>query len=189
MNTEEMMKMCDKLSYKYKTTQMRQDLVQEGVLACLEVLAVEDSPHPAKLYRAADKAMWDYLNFSGLPVTMPITGASRSAMKGEELDDTQTYSDDGVEALREAVASTSVQYDDADISVPDHAEEYERIEYDAYVASKVVTVLSKDELEIIKLRYYADMSQEEVASVIGVSQKTVSRREEAALKKLKKHLS
>lgn len=188
MNTEEIMKMCDKLSYKYKTAQMRQDLVQEGILACLEVLAVEDNPHPAKLYRAADKAMWDYLNFSGLPVTMPITRASRSAMKGEELDDTQTYSDGGVEALREAVASTTVEYDDASMSVNDHAADYEKMEYEAYVSSKIVTNLSGVDLEIIKLRYYQDLTQEEVGELLGLSKQAVSKRENAALERLKHKL-
>lgn len=187
MTNDEITKMCDKLSYKYKS-QMREDLVQEGLLAVYEALA-EDPDSPAgKLYKIADRAMWDHLNFASLPVSMPVTRASRAAMRGGELDSTQTYSEEGEEALREAVASVSVEYDDAEISVPDHAEVYEEMEYQAYVASKVVTVLSGVDLDIIKLRYYHDMTQDEVGQALGISKQAVSKRETAALEKLKRKL-
>ena len=187
MTMDEAIRMCEKLSYKYKS-QYREDLVQEGLLAAYEVLADEAGAHPAKVYRAADRAMWDYLNFGNLPVSMPITRASRAAMRGDELDQTQTYSEEGEEALREAVEFVSVEYDDAEISVPDHAETYEKMEYEAYVASKVVTVLDGVDLDIIKLRYYHDMTQEEVGKELHMSKQAVSRREAAALEKLKRKL-
>lgn len=187
MTNDEIMKMCDKLSYKYKS-QIREDLVQEGLLAVYEALT-EDPELPAgKLYKIADRAMWDHLNFAALPVSMPITPASRGFMRGAEGYSGQTYSEEGEEALREAVASVSVEYDDAEISVPDHAEVYEEMEYQAYVASKVVTVLSGVDLDIIKLRYYHDMTQDEVGQALGISKQAVSKRETAALEKLKRKL-
>ena len=185
MNHDEMMTMCEKLSYKYKNAQMREDLVQEGVLACLEILAEEDEPHPAKLYRAADKAMWDHLNFSGLPVHVPVDKASRALMRGSEVDKNQTYSETGVETLREAVTSVGIEYDDASMSVSDHAETYEKVEYDAYVASKVVTLLSGIDLDIIKLRYYEGLTAREVGEKLGISKQAVNKRETAALEYLK----
>jgi RNA polymerase sigma factor (sigma-70 family) len=109
-------------------------------------------------------------------------------MRGEELDNTQTYSEYGEEQLREAVASVAVEYDDAEISVSSHADVYEETEYEAYISTKVVTVLDGDELDVIKYRYYDGYTQAETAALLRVSQATVSRREEDALKKLKKHL-
>lgn len=187
LTTDEIVEMCDKLSYKYKS-QRREDLVQEGVLAIYEILAEEPDAHAGKLYKEADRAMWDHLNFASLPVSMPITPASRGMMRGAESYSGQTYSEEGEEALREGVSSVSVEYDDAEISVPDYAETYEKMEYEAYVASKVVTVLDGVDLDIIKLRYYHDMTQEEVGKELHMSKQAVSRREAAALEKLKRKL-
>lgn len=187
MTLDEVVRMCEKLSYKYKS-QCREDLLQEGLLAAYEVLSDESDAHPAKVYRAANRAMWDYLNFGSLPVSIPITRASRAAMRGGELDPTQTYSQEGEEALREAVECVSVEYDDTEMSVPDHAEAYEKLEHEAYVASKVVTVLKGVDLDVIKLRYYHDMTQDEVGKALGMSKQAVSRRETSALEKLKRKL-
>jgi RNA polymerase sigma factor (sigma-70 family) len=188
MNHDEMMTMCEKLSYKYKAPQMREDLMQEGILACLEILAVEDEPHPAKLYRAADKAMWDHLNFSVLPVHVPATRASRTALRGTELDPSQTYSENGEETLREAVSSVGIEYDDTSMSVHDYADTYEKLEYESYVAAKLVTTLSGEDLDIIKKRYYEGLTQDQVADIMGVNRATISRKEKQALKQLGKHL-
>lgn len=188
MKQDEMIAMCDKLSYKYKSAQMREDLVQEGVLACLEILAEEDNPHPAKLYRAADKAMWDHLNFSALPVRVPVDKASRALMRGSDVDKCQSYSEDGIEVMKEAVTSVSVEYDDTMMMVDDYSAKYEKKEYEAYVKSKVFGLLSGDELEIIKLRYYENMTQTEVADLFGVKQATISRKEKQALERLRKKL-
>lgn len=188
LTTEQIMTMCDKLSYKYKAGQEREDLVQEGLLAVYEVLHVEPDAHPAKLFRHADRAMWDYLNFSPLPVTIPITSASRDAMRGGEFDNSQTYSEAGEMALREAVAYVGVEYDDDTISTPSHADFYEDLEYEAYISTKVVTVLDAEELDVIKFRYYEGLTQKETSEALMVSQSTVSRREEEALRKIRSSL-
>ena len=188
MEANEILTMCNKLSYKYKNSQMREDLVQEGVVAVYGILSEEPDAHPAKLYRAAERAMWDHLNFSGLPVSMPITPASRGAMMGSDSYSGQTYSESGEEALRDAVAYTSTEYDDTIMQTEDHAADYEKKEYEAYVSAKLVTTLSGIDLEIIKLRYYHDMSQEEVGELIGMSKQAVSKRETAALERLKHKL-
>lgn len=48
--------------------------------------------------------------------------------------------------------------------------------------------LSKDELELIRLRYFLDKTQSEIASVFGTNQVQVSRSEQKVLKKLKNNL-
>lgn len=53
---------------------------------------------------------------------------------------------------------------------------------------EAVRTLSEREQTIIKLRYYGDKTQMEIASEIGISQAQVSRLEKAALEKLRKQL-
>ena len=62
MNDKEIMGMCKKLAYRYNSEAHREDMMQEGILVCYEVLAEEPDAHPAKLYRAAKSRMHDYLN-------------------------------------------------------------------------------------------------------------------------------
>jgi RNA polymerase sporulation-specific sigma factor len=53
---------------------------------------------------------------------------------------------------------------------------------------EAVRTLPPREQKIIRLRYYKDKTQMEIASEIGISQAQVSRVEKAALEKLRKQL-
>jgi len=53
---------------------------------------------------------------------------------------------------------------------------------------EAVRTLTPREQKIIRLRYYRDKTQMEIASEIGISQAQVSRVEKAALEKLRKQL-
>lgn len=188
MTVDELQKMCDKLSYKYKTVSMREDLSQEGLLACLEILNKEPDAHPAKLYRAADKAMWDYLNFDSVAVAVPKDKAARAILRGSEVDSNQSYSESGVETLKSAITAKKVEYDDIYMMVEDHAIAYEEKEFARFVSSKVSEVLDGVDLKIIRMRYNQDMTLEEVGSALGLSKQAVSKRETDALEKLKRRL-
>lgn len=188
MKHSELHKIVERLSYKYKNAQMREDLYQEGYMACLEVLGDKPNAHPAELHRAADKAMWDYINLSDLPVSLPKNTATREARRDGKLDLSRSYSKSGEEALVEAVGATSVEYDDTSMSVPDCTERYENMERDAIVAANVITTLSGIELEIVKLRYYHGMTQVEVGEKLGISKQAISKHESSALSRLETRL-
>ncbi|MCW3050417.1 MAG: Sigma-70, region 4, partial [Solirubrobacterales bacterium] len=49
--------------------------------------------------------------------------------------------------------------------------------------------LGKEEWALLHLRFTADWTQEEIGKVLGVSQMTVSRRQRAALQRLRDHLA
>ena len=53
----------------------------------------------------------------------------------------------------------------------------------------VIAGLSKEEQELIRYRYYNDLTQSETASILGISQVKVSRYEKKLLKKLETSLS
>jgi len=54
--------------------------------------------------------------------------------------------------------------------------------------SVAVTTLDLKELQLLKERYYEGKSQEDLAVELGVSQRTISRREESMLDKLRQCL-
>ena len=112
MNTEEMMKMCRSLAYKYNSPNQFDDLVSEGMLECLEQVD-QGNTHGANLRRMANRAMHDYMNLKNLPVTVPVTTATRSLAR--DTEDNSTMSREGVTKLQQAINSTSTPLESAEI--------------------------------------------------------------------------
>ena len=189
LNDKQVMKMCEKLAYKYNSETHRQDMAQEGVLVCYEILAVEPDAHPAKLYREAKRRMHDYLNLDTQPVTVPKHSRSRRLARNINDTDTGDMSEQGYEWLKLVLQTEDRPYDD-DYSVcdKDHALAFEVREYYAHVSTVVSKTLSDTEMCIIKMRYYKGMTQDDVANTLGVHQSWVSRHENVALSKLSKCL-
>ena len=177
--------MCERLAYKYNSESHREDLVQEGVLKCYEILAKEPDAHPAKLHREANRRMHSYLNLETQPVFIPDHSRARRLARDIEDDDTGNMSEDGYAWLKLVLASENLPYsDDFGISSDDHATDYEEREYGAYLMAVAVTTLSPEEWKILKMRYWLDMTQDEVGVAVNENQKWVSRHEKSALSKL-----
>ena len=189
MNDKEIMGMCKKLAYKYNSDTHREDMMQEGVLVCYEILAQEPDAHPAKLYRAAKSRMHDYLNIDTLPVSMPKSDTVRSITHTGEAGLATEYSETNVEWIKNILSSDRTPYDeDFAMSDLDQAHDYEEREYADYVRGKAISELTRKEWHVIKLKYYEGMSQEEVGEGLKISQQQVSRYEVSALAKLRKGL-
>lgn len=112
MTTEEMMKMCRSLAYKYNSPSHFDDLVSEGMLECLEQVD-QGNTHGANLRRMANRAMHDYMNLKNLPVTVPVTTATRSLAR--DAEDNSTMSQEGVAKLQQAIKSTSTPLESVDV--------------------------------------------------------------------------
>jgi RNA polymerase sigma-B factor len=65
---------------------------------------------------------------------------------------------------------------------------FDRTEY-AELLTSLRHELGKEEWALLHLRFTADWTQEEIGKVLGVSQMTVSRRQRAALQRLRDHLA
>jgi len=107
MKPETIMMMCEGLARRYKNPNHYDDLVGEGVLQCYEILAEDPKPHPAKLYREANRRMHDYLNLDVFPVDIPASDVSRRLSRdidSEEFGDTN-WSEDGINYLRNILSS------------------------------------------------------------------------------------
>jgi RNA polymerase sigma factor (sigma-70 family) len=186
MNDKDIMGMCKKLAYRYNSEAHREDMMQEGILVCYEVLAEEPDAHPAKLYRAAKSRMHDYLNIDTLPVTMPKSDTIRSLTHTGEAGSSSEYSTDTVQWIKNVLSSDKTPYDD-DFAVSDldQAQEYEDREYNEYVRALALCNLTRQEWHVIKLRYYEGYSQEDVALGLRITQQAVSLSESKALSKLR----
>jgi RNA polymerase sigma factor (sigma-70 family) len=128
--------------------------------------------------------MHDYINLGLQPVSIPKHNVARRLSHDINDEETGDMSEDGANWLRNILSSEAVSYEEFSSSIPDHAEEYEKADYENYILTVAEQHLSIEEWRILRLRFWEDMSQSEVAEVLGLNQSTVSRREEQALKHL-----
>lgn len=188
MDSKEILKMCEKIAYKYNRPEDFEDIVQEAVLACYEVLAVKDEPHPAELYRAAQKRAYDYVNFDTHGLTIPASDTARSVSRKGEAGESSSWSDEAVDHLTMVLHSEWGEYDDEMVEGDSLSAEMNIIKTEERqnFINTVLSSLKPDEMKIIRMRYYEDMTQDEVADVLGITREAVSQRETKILKKLKK---
>lgn len=183
--------LCKSLARRYRNTQQFDDLVSEGVLACYETLA-EGKTAPADFTGAARKAMHDYINVKTKAVSIP-TGwnayaVSKAMSSGSEADGVTGMSEETLLSFMQAMSNATESATDDTAFTVDHAILFEEKEYHSYVLSVAKETLSTEEMKVLKLRYFGDMTQDEVAEHMKISQKLVSRQEISALGKLKKRL-
>ena len=184
ISNEDLINMCRKLAHKYNRPNDFDDLVSEGSIVCLELRAEDPEVHPAKLYREANRAMHDYINLSLQPVSIPKHNVARRLSHDINDEDIGNMSEDGANWLRNILSSEAVSYEEFSSSIPDHAEEYEKADYENYVLTVAEQHLSLEEWRILRLRFWEDMSQQEVADAISSTQRQVSRIESKAIETL-----
>jgi len=184
ISNEDLINMCRKLAHKYNRPNDFDDLVSEGSIVCLELRAEDPEVHPAKLYREANRAMHDYINLGLQPVSIPKHNVSRRLSHDINDEETGNMSEDGANWLRNILSSEAVSYEEFSSSIPDHAEEYEKADYENYVLTVAEQHLSLEEWRILRLRFWEDMSQQEVADAISSTQRQVSRIESKAIETL-----
>ena len=183
----EIVGMCEKLANRFNSPSHRDDMVQEGVLKCYEILADGEEVHPAHLYREAKRRMHDYLNIDVLPVTVPAHNITRRLTRDIDDDEIGEMSEAGHKWLKVVLSSASGQYNEEyGGSGKDHVERYETKDFAKHVIKTAREKLTTEELEVVKLRYFGDMTQEDVANAMGKNKMWVSRYENSAMQKLRK---
>ena len=183
----EILEMCERVANRFNSPSHRDDMVQEGVLKCYEILADDDKVHPAHLYREAKRRMHDYINIDVLPVAVPAHNITRRLTRDITDKSKGDMSETGHKWLKVILSSTSGQYNEEyGASSREHVSRYEAKELASYVIKTAREKLTTEELEVIEMRYFGDMTQDDVAKVTGNNQTWVFRREESALRKLRK---
>lgn len=190
MNTETVVTMCERLARKMGRPQHYEDLVSEGVLKSLEVLDDTPDTHPANVYRAARKRMYDYVNFDCHGLSVPASDAARAVARGNDTSERDDYSERGLELLRATLDSEWGEYDEdfMESYLPTAEETLINKDTGETLTRMILEALTDDESQIIILRYFEEATQDEVADLYGMSRQAVSLREIRALRKLRLRL-
>ena len=190
MNTETVVTMCERLARKMGRPQHYEDLVSEGVLKSLEVLHDTPDTHPANVYRAARKRMYDYVNFDCHGLSVPASDAARAVARGNDTSERDDYSERGLELLRATLDSEWGEYDEdfTESYLPTAEETLINKDTGETLTRMILEALTDDESQIIILRYFEEATQDEVADLYGMSRQAVSLREIRALRKLRLRL-
>ena len=186
LNTDEIVIMCKRLANKYHMYHMKDDLVSEGVLAIYERLSVNPEEYPYRLYRIAKGALYAYVNIKSRALAIPVNDTTIAVALGKVYNEGEewrmsTYSDEGIEAIYDALQG-SVEYNYLHAETPDCSSEYEIKD----MIVKCMDLLTEKERQVIEMRYFDEMKQDQVGDIYGVSQKTVSMWESDALQKMSK---
>ena len=184
ISNEDLINMCRKLAHKYNRPNDFDDIVSEGAIVCLELRAEDPEVHPAKLYREANRAMHDYINLGLQPVSIPKHNVARRLSHDINDEETGNMSEDGANWLRNILSSEAVSYEEFSSSIPDHAEEYEKADYENYVVSICEKVLSERELKLFKMRFWQDMTLDEVADIVGSTKQAIDQQITRSIEKV-----
>jgi RNA polymerase sigma factor (sigma-70 family) len=187
VNTETVVTMCERLARKMGRPQHYEDLLSEGVLKSLELLHDTPDTHPANVYRAARKRMYDYVHFDCHGLSVPASDAARSIARGHDTSERDDYSERGLELLRATLDSDWGEYDEDFVEsyLPTAEETLINKNTGETLTRLILEALTDDESQIIILRYFEEATQDEVADLYGLTQQAVSLRETRALRKLR----
>ena len=175
------------LANKYNSPNHYDDLISEGLVACYECLR-SGKARKADYVGSARRAMNDYINIKTKAVSIPSTWASRTVgnqiSRGCGLEGLEGVKEGTLFQLFTAMSNDVTEVDKAQVSTKDHAESYEKSDYQGYVVSVAKKTLTETEWQILELRYWHDMTQDEVGIVMDENQRWASRQEKSALSKL-----
>jgi RNA polymerase sigma factor (sigma-70 family) len=187
MKPETIMMMCEGLARRYKNPNHYDDLVGEGVLQCYEILAEDPKPHPAKLYREANRRMHDYLNLDVFPVDIPASDVSRRLSRDidtEEFGD-HTWSEDGINYLRNILSSEIIPFDTASLFNETVEENYEETDFYNKLNTQIELQLDEDERLLLHMKFVENMTQVDIGDFFGISQPAIVLRETKVFSKLR----
>lgn len=182
LTVEEIVKMCDRLKYKYPQHGMREDLKYEAITAVYNRLDTHPEEHPAYLYNIARSAMFDYANFKSRVVVVPANTTSRAVAGDRRIPKRSHYSTEGLLALQNAL-QPSMEYGDTVVeTTEDCSKSYEDNDF----ITKGMELLSEKYADVIKLRYFEGKTQDEVSHIYGVSRQAIALWEREALDSMSK---
>ena len=181
MNDKDIVKMCQRLARKYNDPQEFNDLVSEGVIKALEMMR-EGKTDKNLLYSYVQGVMNEYYNIRRHTVYVPVQGKAKALTMENESDKWTDV------AMHNALRSELVGLDENTASTPSAEIEYEKKEWLQYVKMKAYDVLDRVEWKIISMRYFDNMTQDEVAKKLSQHQVWVHRKEKSALEKIRNNL-
>lgn len=186
MTGEQIIKMCERLAYRYNNKGEYEDLVQEGVLKCYEMLADDPDIHPANLYREANRRMYDYLNFDCHGLSIPASDTTRSIARGGDLSEHSSYSETTTDLLKAILSAEWGEYDDETMAGDQKTPEeiLGDKEVSIHIMFAIDERLDPRQRHVILRRYVDDATQAEVGDELKITHQAVHLIEKEALRHL-----
>lgn len=184
----EILHFCRSLAGRYRNQNHYDDLVSEGIISCYEAKAngVVDK---GVYISSARRAMSDYINIKIKAVNTPSTWASRRASKAissaSDVVGLTGVAEGTFNSLMAAMSNVTEDVSEDTAFTPDHAVTYEAKEYNLHIIDVAKKTLNATEWQIIKMRYFEDLTQDAVADLTQTNQRWVSRQEMSAISKLR----
>ena len=192
-------KLINSIIYKYfRFYKDKEDLYQVGYIGLLNALANYDSKKEAKFstyaYPYIYGEMYKLVNSNNikvdrktnslyLKITKVMALLSQKLMHEPTTKELAEYLEIDESLVIDAIASSYTLLDIDDRQVGYNDQIIENMALNTELAN-----LNSEEYEIISNRYKKDLSQQEVANIMGISQVQVSRKEKKILEKLKSRL-
>jgi RNA polymerase sigma factor (sigma-70 family) len=123
-----------------------------------------------------------------IPTSHGSYTVSHAMSKDKTIDTIDGITEATLLSLTQAMSNLTESATEDTAFTVDHAILYEQTDYYQHIMSVAKKTLSTTEIKILQLRYFGDMTQDEVAEHMKLNQKLVSRHEISALNKLKKQL-
>ena len=184
-----MMNTCRAVARKYNNRNEYEDMVSEGVLACLELLAKDPNTNPITLYREANRAISDYLTFGCTAISIPASDMARRVARDKDVDTSKvdnSYSDSKIDQRRVALSMKSVPVvEDTLAFAPSSEDLYQTKEQVDKVLKVMGEQLTEDELLFAYMRFVEGMTQKECGDFFGDIPMASSRKERMIVSKIR----
>ena len=176
INIEQLIKIASK-GYRKKYYYMMEDITQEGWVAALGYIDRRESDNlpvtKSGVLGAIKKSLYKFVNLKQFPVTVAINSTTVEAFKNGESNLHDILSVEALEDTLQDLGDTFLREFQGD--------------QDA-VHNLVKCCLEGQLQEIIRMRYFEEMSTREVAKVLNTSPSTIVRLEQTALNILYQHV-
>lgn len=179
MRDEDILSLCQSLANRYRKSDMYDDLVSEGLVACYECKA--DGRSDVKILTgAARRAMNDFINIKSKSMSIPKSWASRAVSAAlaadEDVEGLEGVKDETLSLLLAAMRNEASSVDEW-MSTTEGAEvDFEEREHHSYLLNKVKGALDEDDWNFLLMISDEGTTQSQVADKLNLSHQAVSLR-------------
>lgn len=178
MTPEEVCRYAGSVASKFKISEHFEDLVSEGVLEYYE------NQDTDTLFGRMKRRMHDYLNIKTKGISIPSSDIARQIARDAHTEATGNLATDTLEALKMALHGAYIEYDEHSVEDFDVEDYIYRKELCDIMLNIINNHLTEREQQIINLRYYHDMTLQEVADFLKLTKKRIHDLETKALNKM-----
>jgi len=179
LREEEVLSLCQSLANRYHKSDMYDDLVSEGLVACYECKA--DGRSDVKtLTGAARRAMNDFINIKSKSMSIPKSWASRAVSQAlaadEDVEGLEGVKDETLSLLLAAMRNEASSVDEGMSTTKGAEVDFEEREHHLYLLNKVKEALDEDDWKFLLMISDEGTTQSQVADKLNLSHQAVSLR-------------